>query len=345
LNSIPHSLEPRLTARAVRPLLSGFRAMGHDAARLAEAVGLDEGALNDPDARVPMHVAIALLARAAEQAGDPNVGLHLAQHADLSTFDVHFYAMASSPTLGAAYALLSRYQRLIHDTSRVELEREGDRAVLRHRLPGNRPAPRQSAEFIVAAWVRGGRVITGMDWAPLEVRFAHPPPTDYSEHARFFRADVLFETGANALVLPAALLDTRCTRADPALADVLERYAADRLERAPRTSSIADRVSHALADDLRGGEPTAAGLAARLKMSVRTLNRLLAGEGTSYRELLDARRRDAATRYLSGNHVSIAEVVFLLGFSEASSFHRAFKRWTGQTPGEFRRRQHARRRN
>jgi AraC-like DNA-binding protein len=91
-----------------------------------------------------------------------------------------------------------------------------------------------------------------------------------------------------------------------------------------------------------GADPTAARLPARLKMSVRTLNRLLAGEGTSFRELLDARRRDLATRYLAGNDVSIAEVAFLLGFSELSSFHRAFKRWTGETPGEFRTKSHTR---
>jgi AraC-like DNA-binding protein len=77
-------------------------------------------------------------------------------------------------------------------------------------------------------------------------------------------------------------------------------------------------------------------------MSVRTLNRLLADEGTSYRELLDSRRCDIAKGYLSGDRVSIAEIAFLLGFSELSSFHRAFKRWTAQTPREFRT-HHARR--
>ena len=337
-----HTLEPRLTVRAVRPLISALRVMGHDAAQLAAGVGLESATLNDPDARVPMRAAVALLSHAAEQAGDANIGFHLAQHAELSAFDVHFYAMASSPTLGAAYALLSRYQRLIHDTSRVELERQGDCAILRHSLPGDRAAPRQSAEFLVTTWVRGGRVITGVDWAPLEVRFAHPPPSDTSEHERFFRAEVRFGTGANELVMRTSLLETPCIGADAGLAEVLERYAADRLERAPRSGGIADRVSHALTADLRGGDPTAAGLAARLKMSVRTLNRLLADEGTSYRELLDARRRDIATRYLAGNDVSIAEVAFLLGFSELSSFHRAFKRWTGQTPGEFRTRSHTR---
>ena len=71
-------------------------------------------------------------------------------------------------------------------------------------------------------------------------------------------------------------------------------------------------------------------------MSVRTLNRLLAAEGTSYRQLLDALRSELAARHLAGDDVSIAEVGFLLGFSELSSFHRAFKRWTGRTPAEFR---------
>jgi AraC-like DNA-binding protein len=140
----------------------------------------------------------------------------------------------------------------------------------------------------------------------------------------------------NALILPTGLLHTPCARADPALVAVLDRYAAERLEHVPRTDSIADRVRTVLGDELRGGEPTAARLAARLKMSPRTLNRALAAEGTSYRQLLDALRRELAERHLAGDQLSISEVGFLLGFCELSSFHRAFKRWTGRTPARFR---------
>jgi AraC-like DNA-binding protein len=71
-------------------------------------------------------------------------------------------------------------------------------------------------------------------------------------------------------------------------------------------------------------------------MSVRTLTRLLAAEGTTYRELLETLRRDLAGRYLAGDALSVSEISFLLGFAELSSFHRAFKRWTGRTPAEFR---------
>jgi AraC-like DNA-binding protein len=303
---------------------------------MLSAVGLDEATLDDPDSLVPASVALDLLSRAVEDTGDANLGLHLAEHAALGSFDVHFYAMASSPTLGAAFERLCRYQRLIHETSRVDLEIAEDTAVLRHQLAGGLAAPRQTAEFLLTAWVRAGRVITGVDWTAQQVHFAHAAPPDRSEHVRFFRTGLHFGMRANALVVPTRLLQTPCVGADPALVAVLDRYAAGRLEQAPRTNSVADRVRSVLGHELRGGEPSAARLAARLKMSVRSLNRLLAAERTSYQALLDSLRRDLAERYLAGDDVSISEVAFLLGFSELSSFHRAFKRWTGRTPAEFR---------
>jgi AraC-like DNA-binding protein len=328
--------KPRLTVRAIRPLVSGLKESGYDATRIAGAIGIDEATLNNPDGRVPTSVAMSLLALAVEETGDDNIGLHLAERASLGSFDVHFYAMASSPTLGAAFERLCRYQRLIHDASRVELEVSNERVVLRHDMGAGRVAPRQTAEFLLTAWVRAGRTVTGIDWAPQRVHFAHVAPPDLSEHERFFRADLHFAMGENALVLARSLLEMPCVGADAALVAVLDRYAADRLEKAPQSNLVSDRARNVLREELRGGEPTAARLAARLKMSVRSLNRLLAGEATSFRELLDALRRDLAARYLAGDDMAISEISFLLGFAELSSFHRAFKRWTGRTPAEFR---------
>lgn len=334
--SLMPSLEPRLTARAILPLVSGLRALGHDPTHLLAGVGLDEAALRDPDAGLPMGVGLALLARGVEATGDANLGLHIAQHADPGSFDVHFYAMLSSPTLGAAFERLGRYQRLIHETTRVELAVRGEHATLRHRMPGGMAAPRQTAEFLVAAWVRAGRMATASSWAPSEVRFAHGAPVNAREHEEFFGAPVRFAASENGLRLPATLLKMPCVRADPALLGVLDRYATDRIERAPRADCFADRARSMLAEELRGGEPSATALASRLKMSVRTLNRSLAAEGTSYRKLLDQLRGELAEHHLADNRVSIGEVAFLLGFSELSAFYRAFKRWTGRTPAELR---------
>ena len=334
--------EPYLTSRAVRPLASGLEVLGHDPAPLLASAGIDGATLRDPDARVPWSAVLTLIAHAVDVTGDANLGLHIAERAEPGSLDVHFYAMLSSPTLGEAYERLCRYQRLIHETTRVELNVEGERATLRHVMPGGMAAPRQSAEFLVATWVRGGRLATGTDWAPAEVRFGHPAPPDPSHHHRFFGTPVIFGTGENALVLPAALLDAPCLRADKALLAVLDRYAGDRIERAPRTTSFADRARAALLEDLRGGEPSAERLAGRLKTSVRTLNRTLAAENLTYRKLLDHLRQELACRHLADDRVSIAEAAFLLGFSELSAFYRAFKRWTGQTPANFRASQLAR---
>src|SRR5262245_46936907 len=327
--------EPRLTVRALRPLMSGLMTVGYDPGPFLHARGIDSTRMLDPDATVPMSACVGLLADGVRATGDDNLGLHVAEHAELGSFDVHFYAMVSSPTLGAAFERLCRYQRLIHETSQVRLEKSGNRAVLSHRLPGGMAAPRQTAELLLAAWVRAGRVATRTRWSPAEVRFAHRAPRNSREHERVFGAPVRFATCENALVLPVALLDLPCRRTDPSLLSLLDRYAADRLE-GPRAATFAGRARAALSKELQAGNVTARGLAGRLAVSVRTLHRSLAAEGTSYKRLLDQLRLDMAERHLRDDRMSVAEVAFLVGFSELSAFHRAFKRWTGRTPVAFR---------
>jgi AraC-like DNA-binding protein len=315
--------------------MSGLITLGYDPVPFLHARGIDSEMLLDPDATVPMSVCVGLLTEGVRATGDDDLGLHVAEHAELGSFDVHFYAMVSSPTLGAAFERVCRYQRLIHETSQVRLEKSEDRAVLSHRLSGGVAAPRQTAELLLAAWVRTGRVATHTRWSPAEVRFAHRAPRDSREHERLFGAPLRFATGENALVLPAALLDLPCRRTDPSLLSLLDQYAADRLG-GPQTATFADRVRAALSEELQAGNVTAHSLATRLKVSVRTLHRALAAERTSYRRLLDQLRLDIAERHLKDDRMSVAEVAFLVGFSELSAFHRAFKRWTGRTPVTFR---------
>jgi AraC-like DNA-binding protein len=327
--------EPRLTVRALRPLMSGLMTLGYDSIPFLHTRGIDSKMLLDPDATVPMSACVGLLADGVRATGDDNLGLHVAEHAELGSFDVHFYAMVSSPTLGAAFERVCRYQRLIHETSQVQLEKSGDRALLSHRLPGGIAAPRQTAELLLAGWVRAGRVATRTRWSPAEVRFAHRTPPDSREHERFFGAPLRFATGENALVLPAALLELPCRRNDPSLLSLLDRYAADRLG-VRHAATFADRARAALSEELQAGNVTAHRVAARLRVSIRTFHRALAAEGTSYRRLLDQLRLDIAGRHLIDDRMSVAEVAFLVGFSEISAFHRAFKRWTGRTPVSFR---------
>ena len=329
-------MQANLAVRAFQAMMSGLRALGHDPAPWLADAGIAPDSLGNPDGHVPMPCVIEFITAAVAGTGDAHLGLHMAESAELGSFDAPFFAMHASPTLGAAYERLSRYQRLFHDVSRIELRIERDHATLRHRLPGGMLPARQGAEFLLASWVRTGRAVTGVEWAPLEVRFGHAAPADTSDHERFFRAPLRFAMGENSFSLAAGLLALPSTRADAGLAALLDRYAAERIARSPGTGRLADRARTLIETGLRSGDLSATSLAHQLGMSVRSLNRLLAAEGTSYQAVLDSLRHELAARQLSDPRASVWEVAFQLGFSDLSAFYRAFRRWTGTTPAEFR---------
>lgn len=324
-----------VSTRVVRPIVAGLYMHGIDAETVLAEVGLDPETLADPDARVPHKAAIGLWLLAAERTGDGLFGLHVAAEMDAGQFDVQGYAFLSSATLGEGLERVIRYHRLNHDAAILSLVRAGDRAIYRHELPGGHRLPVPAAQFVIGAFVKALR--TALPDAPIEeIHFQHCAPDDATEYAALLGAPVRFEAEHNEVVMPADALELRLPRADPALAQVLDRHAQALLAALPRVDSLADRVRALLAKELQGGNPSAENVAEQLHMSVRTLGRRLTEEGTSHKAILDDLRGELARRYLGDEHLAIGEVAFLLGFSEASAFHRAFKRWTGRTPAEFR---------
>jgi AraC-like DNA-binding protein len=169
------------------------------------------------------------------------------------------------------------------------------------------------------------------------VTFQHSPPVDLREHGRVFGCPVRFNRPVNGVALRRALLDTPLVRADPGLCSVLDRHVRALIERIPRAEALSDRVRGLVASELSTGRASAAAVARKLHMSRRTLQRHLEAGGMTFRALCDGLRRDLAIRYLREREIAVAEVAFLLGFSEASAFHRAFKRWVGTTPTLYRR--------
>lgn len=330
-----------VSSRAVQPILAGLRAAGVDAGPVLDALGIDAATLVDPDGRVRHETAVALW-RAAERAtGDPCFGLRVAELVTFDTFDVQAYAFRASPTLGDGLARLARYQRLNHDTARVEVEVDGDRVRLRHQIGGGEaPAPRAIAEFVLGALIRAVRMGTGAELRPLEVTFAHapPPPSGGPAHRAVFGIDPRFRQPNNALVFAADILAWPMRAADRGLLSILDRHGEALLRAAPEpASTTASRVRLALAELLRDGrEPTAEAVARALGSSVRTVARRLSGEGTSHAKVLAGLRRELAEHWLADPRMGITEVAFLLGYADASAFHRAFRRWTGSTPTAWR---------
>ena len=330
------TLEPALAVRALQPVVEALEALGHPAALILEQAGVSRSLLQDADGRVPHSAMMKFWNRALVLTGDEHLGIHLAEAAPMQSFEVHAYAMLSSSTLREALRRACRYQRLIHEATDLVFEEGAHEGVLRHALPGGRPVPRHPAEFLATLWVRIGRLVTGTPWAPRLVCFAHEQPNAAGEHARVFQAPVQFSGGFTAMHFPNEILDTSNPHADAHLARLLDRYAEGLLKHIVSRHSPAARLRAWLVEVFSSGSPTAASAARALHMSVRTLHRHLREEGTSFRELLDQLRQEQAVALLSNPRYSIAEVGFLLGFGEISSFSRAFKRWSGRSPAEYR---------
>lgn len=166
----------------------------------------------------------------------------------------------------------------------------------------------------------------------MEVRFPHTAPLDISEHQRLFGCKLQFGWERSELVFARDLLDAPLVKADPTLQAILEAQVVSVIEKLPKGEATTDAVRRHLAGELGKGQPTLEQIAPRLHMSPRTLHRRLDDEGTSFRKILSEVRRELASRHLMERRLAIGEIAFLLGFSEPSAFHRAFKRWTGHAP-------------
>jgi AraC-like DNA-binding protein len=187
------------------------------------------------------------------------------------------------------------------------------------------------------------RLLSNARIRPAEVTFAHPAPPDPGPYERFFDGPVRFGQPSTVMHLVPAQLAMPIPRADPVLGSLLREAASRALAEvgsatpATAPTSLAGQLRDIMAEELqRGGPPGVAAIARRLGMSTRTLRRRLDEEGGSFRELVDDIRADLARGYLADLRLPVSEVAFLLGFSELSAFHRAFRRWEGTTPAAYR---------
>ncbi|MBM4243370.1 MAG: AraC family transcriptional regulator [Deltaproteobacteria bacterium] len=326
-----------VSARVVGGVVAAARAVGIDPSLTLRRLGIDSDRLDDLETRIPVETEEALWDEMARLSGDPFFGLHAQQHLPAGHGDVLDYAVRSSPTLADAFDVLVRYNRLLHDAAEFELHMGTERTRLVQRFRGDPVGTtRQVADYSLGALVTVCRQLVGDDWRPLEIRFRHARPAGAEEYRRFFGRMPEFDCDANEIVLSRALLRRPLTTADPHLHRVMRRHAAALLAERPRPDGIVDEVRAALAPQLQGGAPSVTSIAAAVGINVRTLQRRLRQEGTSYQDLVEEMRRALALRMLDERRLPVAQIASDVGFSEPSAFHRAFKRWTGLSPDVWR---------
>lgn len=328
-----------ISSASVKGLLYAVTQCGADAGALIQAAGLDQSPLEDPDGRVPMATMQRLWALAVQATGDPHLDLHIAQHVHHSSYGVLAYVLMHSPTLGVAIHKLCRYQDIVCNGTRISLNHLDDSVELVIDITS--PAvvyPHFVVNSELSIYLHMLRLLSGESFDPEAVHLAYPAPADTREHVRVFApAPVQFGTPYSALRLPATVLDLPIPTADPQLLALLEPHAAALLARLHELPTLPDRVRHELLRLLVQSEPTLVAVAAALNLSPRILQLQLRQDGHNYQQLLDEVRRELAERHLRDNSLSVKDIAFLLGFAEPSVFIRAFRRWTGQTPGTFRR--------
>ncbi len=324
--------------RTLRVLLQVMRSKDIDVLPFLRAFGQPEAAIHDEETVVSLTTLHEMFERAEVLLGDPFLGLHMALDYQRGTFGVMEYTFRFAPTLREACLRLFRYVRLTNDVVQMTFEEASGRGHVRHSVPGHSLClGRHLNEFIITALVLQMRQITGTTIVPATAWFAHPAPPDPAPLVDVLGTrEIAFGVETNGVSFAEETLSIPLPSADPALLAIMERVAVERLEALPPTESFSLRVRQAIRERMNGVVPTLATVAAAFHMSERTFQRRLGDEDTSFQRLVDAVREDMAKIYVAEQKLSFGEIAYLLGYAELSAFLRAFKRWTGVTPPQYR---------
>ena len=320
-----------------RALLDACRKLGLDTDAMIAAAGVDPSVLSDADGRIAGASVGALWREAYERSGDPHLSLHAVEALPAGAYKVIDFLAASSSTVGAGLERISRYFPLINNAVQLPITLGPENALLRVINPGDPTGvSRPYAEYTLAAVYLRSCHAYRERYPLIRVDLAYPCPGGLAEYERVFGAPVCFGTEHTQLCIQRRVWDRPVADGNEGLAAVLEQHAQTLLAAVPTDAGLARRVRLAIHGELRGGDPMLPHVAKRLGMAGRTVQRKLKEEGTSYADLLNETRSSVAQVYLKERDLSLAEVGHLLGFSEQSSFSRAFKRWTGSTPRQYR---------
>jgi AraC-like DNA-binding protein len=316
-------------------LIAWVESRGGDGESIRRLLGTAD--LTDPDLRLPEASVESAWRMATMLTHDDAIGVHLAEFLPRGALDLVEYALRASPSLGVGLERLARYGHVLSDRVAARTETNGYGLLFLIRDTGKTELHPGRADFALAAALRFARESTGVDITPLQVCLAHPAPVDASEHRRFFHVPVRFGAGSNSLLLSAVDAAHPMREADEALASVVRRRLDKVLaERARHRSGFIEHVRQMMVEQLGKTTLTPEAVAEALAVSRRTLSRRLAGEGTSFRSILDDVRREFACALLQDPTLSIRDVAFFLQYSEPAAFNRSFRRWMGQTPRAFR---------
>lgn len=327
--------EPTIAAGFARAFLDFAAAKGARRRSLIEQSQIDPENLTDPDKRVPLANYIALMKAGIQLCNQPALALHFGEQVSLRDISI-LGLLGRGETAEEACQHATRYIRLaIDDGNResapIEFVRENNNVWLRFNseLYVEHPPLTESA-FARCMSGRGN----GCHWPyPKAFSFTHKEPSYRAEYDRILRAPLSFGSDKNAILFGDELLSVRLPPTSRYILDLLTERAEGLLATLESANSTRDRVESLLRSMLPGGEVSVEIISRKLGVSRQTLFRKLKAEGVTFERVLDELRHKLALHYLKEKRISVSETAYLVGFSDPGSFSRAFKRWTGSSPG------------
>ena len=309
---------------------------GLEPGALFREAGIDPKLRLDVNARVDSKQFYRMMFNARQESHDDAFVFHLVEHLHPSYFGALGYAWLSSASLRKGLERLQRYQQLLADEKIIRLENhEPELHVLLDESTFGAPNSELRETMHFAHIVKLCRMNSGESFKPGRIQFRRQTPKAPAAYFQFFRCDLQFSSDLSMLVIDSETADLALPGFNAQLEDLLEKQIIEYMTRLDR-QDIVGRTKNAIIGLLPAGHASVDDAANKLNTSVRTLRRKLGEKNVSFKDLLAETRRELGERYIRDGSLSLTEVAFLLGFSDSSSFSRAYKTWTGQTPSEFR---------
>jgi AraC-like DNA-binding protein len=323
---------------AAREALEYLDRKGIGAEPLLSKAQLSRGQLSEDPSGISFAAQNRFLELAAIETNDSLLGLRIAAEMDLRNAGILFYLAASSATVAEALECLVRYSGATSEAVRLEVSgHNGETILVARPVLALDEARRQFSEFFALAILRILRRLTNRDLALRRITFAHSRNCRLREVHVMLRCPVEFTQPTDSWVLPQDVIDLPISSGDSRLLQILQEHAEDLLAERRVGAGLRGLVENQLLSKLPSGKVQTAAVAQQLGMSVRSLTRHLAAENTTFSEILDRLRHRLALRYLEDRSISLQQIAWLLGYSEAGAFNHAFKRWTGGSPSQARR--------
>jgi len=318
-------------AMSILPLL---RARGIDPVPVFAEAGLTPACFGDPDNVVPYATLGRLVAASARVTRLPDWGLRVGAETGVASLGIIGFLVQNSPDVGSALRNLVEHLHLHDRGASSTFQIEDGTAALGYAIHQNGvEAADHIADAAIAIACNTMRGLCGAGWAPTTVLLMHREPADVSPFGRFFRAPVQFGADRNALTFPVRCLAQPLPSADEGLRSMLERQV---LEFGVREQGSVDHMRRVLRTLLQTGEATEERLAHLFAMHRRTVNRRLQAQGTTFRKLVDEVRYEVARHLLESSELPVIDIAGMLNYADASAFTRAFRRWSGTTPAQWR---------